>query len=112
MDRLTEISTGIFVATGDLYLTNTTVIRGADGGCLVIDPAVTVGEIAGLAADLGLLSLRPRAGFATHPHWDHVLWSSGLGADVPRYAAPLAVAVAERERSGLIEAAQNVGARP
>jgi hydroxyacylglutathione hydrolase len=106
MDRLTEISAGIFVATGDLYTTNSTVIRGADDGCLVIDPAVTAGEIAGLAADLGRLSMRPRAGFATHPHWDHVLWSSGLGADVPRYAAPLAVAVAERERSGLIDGAQ------
>jgi hydroxyacylglutathione hydrolase len=103
MDRLTEISAGIFVATGDLYVTNSTVVAGADGGCLVIDPAVTVSELAGLAADLGRLSLRPGAGFATHPHWDHVLWSSGLGADVPRYAAPLAVAVAERERSGLIE---------
>jgi glyoxylase-like metal-dependent hydrolase (beta-lactamase superfamily II) len=106
MDRLTEISAGIFVATGDLYVTNSTVVSGADGGCLVIDPAVTVGEVAGLAADLGRLSLRPRAGFATHPHWDHVLWSSGLGADVPRFAAPLAVAVAERERSGLIEGVQ------
>ncbi|HUZ55579.1 MAG TPA: MBL fold metallo-hydrolase [Streptosporangiaceae bacterium] len=103
MDRLAEISAGIFVATGDLYVTNSTVVSGADGGCLVIDPAVTVSEVAGLAADLGRLSLRPRAGFATHPHWDHVLWSSELGADVPRYAAPLAVAVAERERSGLIE---------
>ncbi len=106
MDRLTEICAGIFVATGDLYVTNSTVVSGTDGGCLVIDPAVTVGEVAGLAADLGRLSLRPRAGFATHPHWDHVLWSSGLGADVPRYAAPLAVAVAERERSRLIEGVQ------
>ena len=103
MDRLTEISAGIFVAAGELYVTNSTVVSGADGGCLLIDPAVTVSELAGLAADLGRLSLRPRAGFATHPHWDHVLWSSGLGADVPRYAAQLAVAVAERERSGLIE---------
>ncbi len=106
MDRLAEISAGIFVATGDLYVTNSTVVGGADGGCLVIDPAVTVADIAGLVADLHRLSLRPRAGFATHPHWDHVLWSSALGADVPRYAAPLAVAVAERERSGLIEGAE------
>jgi hydroxyacylglutathione hydrolase len=106
MDRLAEISAGIFVATGDLYMTNSTVVSGADGGCLVIDPAVTVGEVTGLAADLSRLSLRPSAGFATHPHWDHVLWSSDLGAGVPRYAAPLAVAVAERERSGLIEGMQ------
>src|SRR6266702_4528292 len=105
MNRLTEITAGIFVATSDLYTTNSTVVSAGDGGCLVIDPAVTVAEVAGLAADLRTLSLTPRAGFATHPHWDHVLWSSDLG-DVPRYASAVAAAVAERERSGLIERVQ------
>jgi phosphoribosyl 1,2-cyclic phosphodiesterase len=42
---------------------------------------VTVAEVARLAADLRRMSLRPRAGFATHPHWDHVM-ECGLG-DVP-----------------------------
>jgi len=106
MDRLTEISAGVFVATGDLYVTNSTVVADGEGGCLVIDPAVTVGEVAGLAADLRGLPLRPVAGFATHPHWDHLLWSSELG-DVPRYASPLAVATAERERAGLIDGVQS-----
>ena len=105
MDRLTEISAGIFVATGDLYTTNSTVVSAGDGGCLVIDPAVTVADLAGLAADLRGLSLTPRAGFATHPHWDHILWSADLG-DAPRYASADAVAVAKRERGGLIEAVQ------
>ena len=100
-----EISTGVYVATGDLYVTNSTVVADGQGGCLVIDPAVTVAELAGLAVDLRILQLRPRAGFATHPHWDHVLWSSELG-DVPRFASPLTVAVAVRERAGLIEGAQ------
>ncbi len=109
MNRLTEISAGVFVATGDLYVTNSTVVADGSGGCLVIDPAVTVAEVAGLAADLRGMALRPRLGFATHPHWDHVLWSSELG-DLPRFAAPLAVAVAERERAGLIEGVQ--GAAP
>jgi hydroxyacylglutathione hydrolase len=105
MNRLTEISTGVFVATADLYVTNSTVVADGDGGCLVIDPAVTVADLAGLAADLRSLGLRPRAGIATHPHWDHVLWSSALG-DVPRLASSLTVAVAERERDGLIERVQ------
>lgn len=105
MDRLTEISAGVFVATGELYVTNSTVVSDGRGGCLVIDPAVTVAEVAGLAADLRTMSLRPVAGFATHPHWDHLLWSAELG-DVPRFASPLAVATAERERTGLIEGAQ------
>ncbi len=105
MHRLTEISAGVFVATGDLYVTNSTVVADGSGGCLVVDPAVTVAEVAGLAADLQGMALRPRLGFATHPHWDHVLWSSDLG-DVPRFAAPLAVATAERERAALIEGAE------
>jgi glyoxylase-like metal-dependent hydrolase (beta-lactamase superfamily II) len=105
MNRLTEISTGVFVATGDLYVTNSTVVSDGEGGCLVIDPAVTVADLAGLAADLRRLAVRPRAGFATHPHWDHVLWSSEL-RDVPRFASPLTVAVAERERARLIEGVQ------
>ncbi len=105
MNRLTEITAGIFVATSDLYTTNSTVVSAGDGGCLVIDPAVTVADLAGLAADLRGLSLTPRAGFATHPHWDHILWSADLG-DAPRYASADAVAVAKRERGGLIEAVQ------
>jgi hydroxyacylglutathione hydrolase len=105
MNRLTEISTGVFVATADLYVTNSTVVADGDGGCLVIDPSVTVADLAGLAADLRSLGLRPRAGIATHPHWDHVLWSSALG-DVPRLASSLTVAVAECERDGLIERVQ------
>src|SRR6266571_6357295 len=102
MNRLTEITAGIFVATSDLYTTNSTVVSAGDGGCLVIDPAVTVAD---LAADLRGLSLTPWAGFATHPHWDHILWSADLG-DAPRYASADAVAVAKRERGGLIEAVQ------
>jgi len=106
MDRLTEIGAGVFVATGDLYVTNSTVVSDGNGGCLVIDPAVTVAEVAGLAADLRSLSLRPRLGFATHPHWDHVLWTSELG-DVPRFASALTVATAERERERLIDGVEN-----
>src|SRR6266571_230931 len=106
MSRLTEISAGVLVATGDLYVTNSTIVADGSGGCLVIDPAVTVAELAGLAEDLRGLALRPRLGCATHPHWDHVLWSSEL-SDVPRFASPLAVATAERERAGLIDGAES-----
>ncbi len=100
-----EVSTGVYVATGDLYVTNSTVAADGHGGCLVIDPAVTVAELAGLAFDLRILQLHPRAGFATHPHWDHVLWSAELG-EVPRFASPLTVAAAVRERARLIEGVQ------
>lgn len=105
MERLTEIGAGVFVATGDLYVTNSTVVSDGNGGCLVIDPAVTAAEVAALAADLRSLSLRARLGFATHPHWDHILWNSELG-DVPRFASVLTVATAQRERERLIEGVQ------
>jgi glyoxylase-like metal-dependent hydrolase (beta-lactamase superfamily II) len=37
-----------------------------------------------LAKDLRELGQPVRAGFSTHPDWDHVLWHAALG-DVPRY---------------------------
>jgi glyoxylase-like metal-dependent hydrolase (beta-lactamase superfamily II) len=40
--------------------------------------------------------------WATHPHWDHVLWSLELG-DAPRYAAPAGVAITETLRPEMVE---------
>src|SRR5215469_7057454 len=97
MRWLREITPGVLVATADYATTTSTVVVAGDGGCLVIDPAVTVADLAALAADLDGGGLRPRLGFTTHPHWDHMLWSHDLG-DVPRYAAPGAVAIAESVR--------------
>src|SRR6266581_3154505 len=105
MRRFTEIAPGVLVATAELFRTTTTVVSGAGGRCLVIDPAVTVSELAALAAELAAAGLSPQAGFATHPHWDHVLWCRDLG-EVPRYAAGRAVAVAIAERDTLISGVQ------
>ena len=104
MGRLTEIAPGVLVATSSYAMTTTTVVVGTadSGGCLIIDPAVTVADVAALAGELAELGLRPTVAWSTHPHWDHVLWSAGLG-DAPRYAAPAAVAIAETERDGIIE---------
>jgi glyoxylase-like metal-dependent hydrolase (beta-lactamase superfamily II) len=96
-----EIAPGVFVATADTYTTTTTIVVGADGGCLLIDPAVTVADLAALAGWLAERRLRPVAGWSTHPHWDHLLWSAEFGP-APRYATPRAVAVAARELPGLI----------
>jgi hydroxyacylglutathione hydrolase len=103
-DPFTEIAPGVLVATGVLYTTNTTVVAGPDDSCLVIDPAVTVAEIAGLADALAARGLRPVLGWSTHAHWDHVLWHASLG-DVPRYATPAAAAAAGNERDKLAAAA-------
>jgi hydroxyacylglutathione hydrolase len=96
-----EIAPGVFVATAEKYTTTTTVVAGADGGCLLIDPAVTVSDLAALTGWLSERGLRPVAGWSTHPHWDHLLWSAAFGA-VPRYATPRAVAVVARELPGLV----------
>jgi len=103
MRELTEVAPGVLVATADQYTTTSTIVLGAGGSCLVIDPAVSVADVTGLAAELADRNLKPVAGWATHPHWDHVLWCAALG-DVPRYATPRAAEVAIRERDGLIEA--------
>jgi hydroxyacylglutathione hydrolase len=100
-----EISPGILTATGELYVTNTTAVAG-DGGCLLIDPAVTPGEIRLLAADLAARGLAPRAGFATHAHWDHVLWCRELGT-APRYATAAAARAAGRDRAAMISAVED-----
>jgi hydroxyacylglutathione hydrolase len=106
MHRLREITPGVLVATAEQFTTTTTVVLASDGGCLVIDPAVTVADLDTLTAALSAARWQPKLGFATHPHWDHVLWSRGLG-DVPRYAAPRAVTVAAAERDRLLSQVQD-----
>ena len=105
MGRLSEIADGVLVGTSELYTTTTTIVAGSGGRCLVIDPAITPADLAAAAADLSARGLKPAAGWSTHPHWDHVLWSRELG-EVPRFAAPRAVAAATAHRADLISSAQ------
>ena len=103
--RLTEIAPGVLAGTSSFALTTSTVVVGAASGCLLIDPGVTIAELAGLSAELGERGLVPAVAWSTHPHWDHVLWSRNLG-EAPRYAAPAAVRIAETERDDMIGGAQ------
>jgi glyoxylase-like metal-dependent hydrolase (beta-lactamase superfamily II) len=102
---LTEVTPGILVRQSELFVTNSTVVT--DGSrCLVVDPAVTVADVDELVIALRRADLTPVAGFASHPHWDHILWSTALG-DVPRYASRNAVSTAERSRSELISSIED-----
>jgi glyoxylase-like metal-dependent hydrolase (beta-lactamase superfamily II) len=65
VQRLREIAPGVLVATAERSTTNSTVVVADDGGCLVIDPALTAADVAGLAADLSDGGLRPRLGSPT-----------------------------------------------
>ncbi|WP_051426270.1 MBL fold metallo-hydrolase [Jiangella gansuensis] len=99
MAGLVEVTRGVFVATHDFCTSTTTVVAADDGTCLLVDPGISPAELDTLAADLARHGLRVAAGFATHPHWDHVLWARALG-DAPRFATAAAVVAtaADRER--------------
>src|SRR5271166_1984140 len=105
MQRFVEIAPAVFVATASRLTCTSTLVVGSNGGCLLIDPAVTVSDLAALAADIGSAGLRPQAGYATHPHWDHVLWSTKLD-DVPRYATAAAVELFESMRTEMTDMLQ------
>src|SRR5690242_9752212 len=49
--------------------------------------------MAAIANDLSASGQTVVAGFATHPHWDHLLWHAGLGA-APRYGTARCAATA------------------
>jgi hydroxyacylglutathione hydrolase len=99
--RLRELAEGVLVATSDMYMLNTTVIV-AGSRCLVVDPGLLPAELHGLGAELASRGLVVEAGFSTHPHWDHLLWSSDLGQG-PRYATRMCVGAVEKSRESVLD---------
>lgn len=99
--RLVGHAPNVMVATSDMYMTTTTVIT-AGRRCLLIDPALLPGELAALEFNLARLHLEVEAAVSTHPHWDHVLWSAGLGS-APRYASRRAIDCLELNRQEAID---------
>jgi glyoxylase-like metal-dependent hydrolase (beta-lactamase superfamily II) len=81
---LREIADGVHLHVSGFLQSNAVVVQGPSG-VLLIDPGITRSELAGLADDIRAAGPRIETGFATHPHWDHVLWHPGFGA-APRYA--------------------------
>ena len=88
---LHEVADGVWVHVSEFLNTNSTVVQGTDG-VLIIDPGITVDELADLAEDLQRIGQPVVAGFSTHPHWDHVLWHPAFG-DAPRYATAAGAAI-------------------
>ena len=85
---LVPIADGVWIHQSDCMLTNGTIVQGSDG-VLLIDPGFSRAEMECLANDLHVLGLPVVAGFATHPHPDHLLWIEEFG-DAPRYGTSLA----------------------
>ncbi len=80
---LKQVAEGVLVHESEFIQSNCTVVQGRDG-VLLIDPGITVNEMAGIASDLRDVGQPVVAGFSTHPDWDHVLWHPDFG-DTPRY---------------------------
>ncbi|GIF22032.1 glyoxylase-like metal-dependent hydrolase (beta-lactamase superfamily II) [Actinoplanes tereljensis] len=91
---LTQVAEGVQVHESEFLKSNTIVVRGTDG-VLLVDPGLQESELTCLADDL---STSVVAGFATHPHWDHVLWHARLGA-APRYGTARCAAAVREEVS-------------
>lgn len=88
--RLVEVAPGVLVATSRFMATSTVVLTsGRDA--LLVDPGVHLDELESLAVELLGRRIEPIGGFATHAHWDHVLWHRDLG-EVPRWASTGTVA--------------------
>lgn len=101
MRPLADVAPQVAVATAEIWATTSTVVAAGDGTCLVVDPGVSVADLAGLADAVAARGWRVTAGFSTHPHWDHVLWSARLG-DAPRWATPEACTVARETREAIL----------
>lgn len=87
---LKRVAEGVLVHESEFIRSNSVVVQGREG-VLLIDPGITVDELASLADDLDELGQQVVAGFSTHPHWDHLLWHPRFG-DVPRYGTDRCVA--------------------
>ena len=74
---LREIADGVQLHVSGFLQSNAVVVQGTTG-VLLIDPGITRSELVAIANDVGEAGRPVEAGFATHPHWDHLLWLSSM----------------------------------
>jgi glyoxylase-like metal-dependent hydrolase (beta-lactamase superfamily II) len=99
---LTQVADGVLVHESVFCQSNAVVVEGR-AGVLLIDAGVHEDEMACLVSDLSDSGHTVVAGFSTHPHWDHLLWHTGLGT-TPRYGTARCAATARDRLSGGIDA--------
>lgn len=105
--RLVRVAPGVWTHTATTWVSVTTIVVGDDAQVLLIDPNVTPGDLEVITGELDAHGWRVAAGFATHAHWDHLVWSAAFG-DVPRWATPTAASGARSEHATLVRAADDV----
>jgi glyoxylase-like metal-dependent hydrolase (beta-lactamase superfamily II) len=107
---LNQVADGVWVRQSEWVWSNSIVVRGEDG-LVLVDPGINGAELADLADEVERLGVPVVAGFATHPHWDHLLWHARFG-DVPRYATATCARIAgearERAQAMAAESASDV----
>ena len=94
-----QVATGVEIATSRYWQTNSGLIK-TEAGVVMVDAGVLPTEMRTLAEACDGSPVV--AGISTHEHWDHLLWSAALGADVPRYASSIAVGSAIADRDALL----------
>jgi glyoxylase-like metal-dependent hydrolase (beta-lactamase superfamily II) len=94
---LRHVADGVLVHESEFMQSNAVVVQGG-AGVLLIDAGIRGDEIACLANDLREWGQPVAAGFSTHPHWDHLLWHTGLGA-ASRYGTARCAAVVQARLS-------------
>lgn len=80
---MTQVTSSIDARQSQVWQTNTGIVDTGDG-VILVDPGVLADELAALVVDLQ--GRQVIAGFATHYHWDHILWAAELG-DAHRFAS-------------------------
>lgn len=90
---LNQVAEGVWVRQSAWVWSNSIVVRG-ERGLVLVDPGIDGTELDQLADDVDQLGEPVVAGFATHPHWDHLLWHPRFG-DVPRYATSRCAQIAD-----------------
>jgi glyoxylase-like metal-dependent hydrolase (beta-lactamase superfamily II) len=83
---VTELLHGAWLHTSERAMTTTTVLALGEQECMVVDPAIEPSDLDEIAALVRELGRTVTLGWSTHPHWDHILWSSQLGVEVVRFA--------------------------
>ena len=95
---LRQIAEGVLIHESEFCQSNAVVVQGR-AGVLLIDPGIYGSEMACLANDLSESGHTVAASFSTHPHWDHLLWHTKLGA-APRYGTARCAATIRDRLSG------------
>jgi glyoxylase-like metal-dependent hydrolase (beta-lactamase superfamily II) len=98
--ELVEVADGVLVATSRIMSTTSTVLV-AGGEALLVDPNWLPSELDGLADALADRSVTVIGGFATHAHYDHLLWHERFGV-APRWASATTARLARDERAELL----------